>query len=295
MTDARMSTEETRGTRSAGVRGVLLLVLAMAGAGCDWSGKGKEAAPQPGARAGYLTGKLADARGGPLSDVTVSVFGFSDKGEPVSRSVFVRGPAREYALELPPGKYNTPTARIEVDFNERRYNLPLGSADNTREWTEQRNSASGLVRDFVWRISGPTPGGNPQNPTGYWGATVHFDKQGELGDYANVEVTLTPDGPLIDGSEGDVKRFERRIPWKRHEDHYLLDVPIGRYVATVKQTIGARPRSLRVTCYTIDPARPDNDDMGRPGNTAVVEFECVEGKPGEFKVLVPNLIAFPGK
>src|SRR5882672_10854490 len=103
---------------------VLLAALVLTLAACDQSKSGSDAPPPPGAKAGHLTGKLSDSQGKPLSNVTVSVFGFSEGGEPVTREAKVAGPAGAYDIELPPGKYNTPTARIGVNYNDRWYDLP---------------------------------------------------------------------------------------------------------------------------------------------------------------------------
>lgn len=274
---------------------VIALVIALATlAGCDDRGA-SNAPPPPGAKPGRLIGKLADARGNPLSNVTISIYGFSDAGEAVNKRVVIPGPASAYDIELPDGVYNTPVARVALDYRDRWYDLPLAAADGTREWTEQKHSRRGLVRDWVWKINGPSPSGTKNTPDGYWGGSIHFDKKGEIGDYANVEIALTPDGPLIDGSEGETIVFTRAIPWVRPDDHYLFDVPIGRYIATAKQLFGARPKPLRVSAYNIDPTDPDASELGGTSIIAPVDFQCVEVKPGEWKMLVPNLVAFPPK
>jgi hypothetical protein len=272
---------------------VWVAALALALASCDRGGGASGDPSQAGAKPGHLTGKLADAQGKPLSNVTVTIFGFSDNGEPIRRETKIAGPAAAYDLELPAGKYNTPVARINVpDYNGRAYDLPLAAADNTREWTEQKEARRGMVRDFVWRISGPVPGGQAESPTGYWGGSVQFDKSGEFADSATIEITLKPDGPLIDGSEGKTLVYTRKLPWKKHADHYLFDVPIGRYTATARIPYGTRPKPLRLIAYTIDLADLDKVPS-KPLPNATVDFECRETKPGEFTLQVPNLIAFP--
>jgi hypothetical protein len=270
-----------------------LAIVVVSGIACDRSGSGAGGGSQarPG-KPGHLTGKLSDAQGKPLLNVTVSIFGFSDNGEPVTRETKVAGPAGEYDLELPSGKYNTPTARIAVDYNGRHYELPLAAADGTKEWLDQKESRTGMVRDFVWNVAGPVPGGDPLSPSGYWGGTIEFDKAGDLGDIAKIEITLRPEGPLIDRSEGKPVVFTRVWPWKKREDHYLLDVPLGRYTATAKILIGTRPKPLKLVSYTVDPA---NVDQAPPkmSTSVPIEFECKEVKPGEFKLMIPNLLAFP--
>src|SRR6476660_7534328 len=95
-----------------------LLIALTIFVGCDWR-SGSSAPPPPGAKPGHLTGKLSDAHGRPLANVTVSVFGFSDKNEPIHRQAKVTGPAGEYDIPLPDGKYDTPVARIGVEYNDR--------------------------------------------------------------------------------------------------------------------------------------------------------------------------------
>src|SRR5438105_811613 len=159
------------------VLGILALaIMALSGIACDRNGSGAGGSQGRAGKPGHLTGKLSDAQGRPISNVTVSIFGFTDNGEPVTRETKVPGPATEYDLELPSGKYGTPTARIAVDYNGRHYELPLAAADGTKEWLDQKESRLGMVRDFIWKIAGPVPGGDPISPNGYWGGTIEFDK-----------------------------------------------------------------------------------------------------------------------
>jgi hypothetical protein len=277
--------------RSATI-GLLVALMALV-AGCD-RGSGSGAPPPPGAKPGHLTGKLADAQGHPLSNVTVSVFGFSDKNEPIRREAKVTGPAGEYDIALPDGRYNTPTAHIGVEYNDRWYDLPLAATDGTREWAEQKEPRNGIVRDFVWKIAGTTPGGDPQAPAGYWGGTILFDKAGDLGDAATIEIILTPEGPLIDGTPGQPLTFTRKLPWRRKDDHFLFDIPIGKYKVTARKMFGTNPKPLKLVAYSIDPAASDQPPPS-PTQSATVEFESREVKPGEFELVVPNLIVFaPG-
>lgn len=268
----------------------LLLALTALVAGCDRR-SGSGAPPPPGAKPGHLTGKLSDSRGRPLSNVTVSVFGFSDKNEPISREAKVTGPAGEYDIPLPDGKYDTPVARVGVEYNDRWYELPLAAADGTREWAEQKDPHNGIVRDFVWKIAGSTPGGDAQAPSGYWGGTVLFDKAGDLGDGATIEITLTPDGPLIDGSTGQPISFTRKLPWRRKDDHFLFDIPIGKYKVTARKMFGTNPKPLKLVAYSIDPSASDQTPPTATPS-ATVEFESREVKPREYRLVVPNLIVF---
>jgi hypothetical protein len=273
------------------VRLFVAIVLPLVCAACD---KSPSPAPQPGAKPGYATGKLASASGGPLTDVTVSLSAFLADNTAYSKEFEIKGPASEYALQIPDGMYNTPMARVGVWYGDRWYDLPLAATDGTREWPAQRNSKQGLVRDFVFRISGLRPGGNTNEPEDYWGGTVHFDKGGDLGEFAKIEITLKPDGPLIDGSGGQTLLFKRELPWRKPQDHLLYDIPLGKYTATAKLLFGSRPKSLKLISYTIDPQKPEEVPAPEKSTTSVpIEFQTQQVKPGEFRKLIPNLVAFP--
>jgi len=79
----------------------------------------------------------------------------------------------------------------------------------------------GGVRDFVWRLTGPTPDADIS-----YGGTVYayMDFSGSIPiDPQYVHLTLTPDGPLVDGSTGTVVTGT---------GDRLDDVAVGRYVVT---------------------------------------------------------------
>lgn len=272
---------------------VSLGVLAAAAlVGCDKKDPG---GPGSGGQAAIASGKLSDASGGALSGVTILLNGFpKGAGDPIHRYVGQWGYVKEYSIPLPEGMYNAPRAIIGIGYHDRWYELPLADVEGLVEWPHMRDSKDGLRRDFTWKISGPKPGGDPNSPEGYWGGSIYFDKGGDLGDVANIEITLRPDGPLIDGSAGEVIVRKVKLPWKRPYDHYLFDIPLGRYIASAKVLYGKNPKPLRLVSYTVDPNDPEaSQESRKPLNTTLVEFEPLEGKNGEVKLGVPTLVAFP--
>jgi hypothetical protein len=80
----------------------------------------------------------------------------------------------------------------------------------------------GAVRNFRLLTSGP-------RGDHYWGGTVWAYGAYKNGNFASkdVEYTLTPVGPLIDGSAGQVLR-------RRLDGNTITDVPIGRYRVTAR-------------------------------------------------------------
>ena len=255
-----------------------------------------------------ITGKLVDAAGKPLSNVKVAVFGYPHgRHESFTNTFDFPGPADKYSVDVPEGTYDAPRGNISVNYNGRTFVLPLAAADNTLDWGDQKESKSGLTRDFVWRISGqrPTKLGESKEAAGFWGASINLDKGAEIGDFGTIEVTLTPDGPLIDGSQGKVVTFRRAVPWQKHEDHLLADIPIGRYVATAKFVSGGgggseKPKALRVVVTSGNPRNLEELSPQTTQASVVIEFEQMDPKPGiepgrEPKFYVPTLLVFPEK
>jgi hypothetical protein len=279
------------------ILGMTGLMVLLALGSCDEK-KGPAATHQ-------ISGKLADESGKPLRDVKVSVFGYPRGNlDTFSKVLDVPGPADRYSVDVPEGTYEAPRANIAVTYNGRKYVLPMASADNTRDWGEQKDSKSNLTRDFIWRISGqrPTGMGESKEAAGFWGAAINLDKGADVGDFGTIEVTLTPDGPLIDGSPGKVLTYKRVIPWQKHEDHLVSDVPIGRYTATAKISSSGsdKARPLRLVVTSGNPNKVDESSIEKTAASVVVEFEQAEAKDGalpgrEPKFYIPSLLVFPDK
>lgn len=131
----------------------------------------------------------------------------------------------DYRIELDPeigswrmnAKYTTTYHEIDYGFDMH----PLDDSDFA--------GLDGGVRDFVWRLSGPTPDAD----FGY-GATIlvyiDFDDYELLPQ--NVELTLAPDGPLVDGSAG------RTITVTGDS---VQDIPVGRYAYSARYVEAGKP------------------------------------------------------
>lgn len=97
-------------------------------------------------------------------------------------------------------------------------------------------STDGAVRDLEWRLSGrPKPG-----DSSYYGALVYVYDVSESDEFLepeSVELTFTPDGPLIDGSHG-------RVITTSADGYRVEDVPVGNYRVTARYLGGGDARDL---------------------------------------------------
>jgi hypothetical protein len=241
-------------------------------------------APTPAAaggqpRPGWITGQATDAQGNPLPGVRVIIrSGSVSMGTNSYFEVAVDETGR-YAQKV----YDTAwgvTAHVTTEYKGRTYNLWLHPVDGID--TPSQPSKDGLVKDFVWRLSGPTPAAaqNPDAPGSYYGGVIEVGDDIEFGGLSGsgfgtphtypagsqIRLTLTPDGPLLDGSEGAV--VTRDLAPDNLAGEVLRDIPLGDYTAQAALvTADGRTTPLRVAAPL-----PGTWGAPAPGATAPVVF-----------------------
>lgn len=193
-------------------------------------------------RPGWVTGKATDSQGNPLTEVSISMYGTTNVGSNTYFSAQV-DETGHYAQEVPKGGYEI-TAYVTRQYKDRTYNLWLHPVDNI-SGTKQ-STAEGVVKDFVWRISGPTPRAKkaPKDPGSYYGGIISLGGEGayrmsydvgstapefEYPEGSTIELELTPSGPLMDGSQGQV--VKRDLDPAKLNGAVVSDVPLGEYTA----------------------------------------------------------------
>ena len=206
--------------------------------------KAAKAAPDaPAVEPHTVAGRVTDAQGN-LIDVegakpTVVLSGTTLAGHRTTLNFDVEDTGL-YSQEVPDGVYKI-YGFIDLDYNGRAYHLPLHPEDNKDVHTSH-GSRKGVVKNFVWKLTGLKPGSDKKFPTSYYGGTLevsdtqHYNNGKRLLDRypgATVSVTLKPRGPLLDGSKGAPLNFEADVAqldgWPK-----FFDVPVGKYAATAK-------------------------------------------------------------
>jgi hypothetical protein len=192
---------------------------------------------------------VRDEQGDPVRGARISIAGYTGKPSGLSWADFFREVVSDangaYRLSVPAGLYGA-SGESDVAFDGKTYKaLYLYPADGN---CEQQMSSSGIVKDFVLRLTGFMQcfaGADPKNAGFYSGAAIalmHESPQSLPGD-AKLTFTLTPTGPLADGSTGRVLRFIRTVA--ALDNHFgplettrtLHDIPLGRYRLTGSATL----------------------------------------------------------
>lgn len=171
-----------------------------------------------------MSGTVRDASGRPLAGVEVSA------ANTVAYDVNVVGRTDaqgRYRLELPHdiGTWR-PYASVSRPWGNQVFRFTVYPDDPS-----SFAARTGATRDFVWRLSGPHDGGVLGQPVNVYG--------GEDIDWDTLELTFTPDGPLVDGSAG--KTLVRRPTGSR-----IADVPVGRYRVSARHAPHGTPEALDV-------------------------------------------------
>lgn len=208
---------------------ILLAGLILSGlAACE----GNDGTGTAKAEGGYATGKVVDTQGNPIAGAKILLDGT------VFYNSYIRGSTGEdgtYRIKAQPGAWRA-YASFKKTYNGKTYSLDL-HPDTIDSFDD-----TGAVRNFVWKLEGR----EPENEYNYYGGLVTvFQDTNFHDDMEDVELTLTPSGPLIDGSEGKTLVL-------RQGDHYwvqygyLQDIPIGRYMVTAILKNKDGPRPLRI-------------------------------------------------
>ncbi|WP_066942090.1 carboxypeptidase-like regulatory domain-containing protein [Microtetraspora fusca] len=201
---------------------------------------------------GVLKGRVVDGKGKPLAGVQV----VADNQLLYNSNLIVPTDADGfYRVETNVATTFHVTATVTRQYNGQTYSLDLAPDDDN-----SFAGPTGAIRNFTWKLTGQRADG-----LGVHGSSVLIyldyrdpqDPEAYLQD-ENVELTLTPEGPLIDGSQGStITRKSSRTG----DGSGVHDVPVGRYRITA--TYEGRP--LRV--------KPRNSGEYAP--EIVADFETI--------------------
>lgn len=253
--------------------------------------------PKLAKKPGFLRGYVKDAKGRPLKGAYVMINPPATFGSAYTkRSVSARTDASGlYELPVPTGGCTVWCAGYAVDYHGVRLALPLHPADGELDSIPRDR---GDVENFVllpYGIASPsTVSENPVYSGAYYGAafTVSYSAREASDTFSpadwltlgsEIEITLTPDGPLLDGSAGRPLVIRKKLTGGSY--FQVNNVPIGRY--KIRATLKENGKTLPVRLS-------DNGGANRKGgltpkqtdDTATVIFRSASADPATLRV--PN-------
>ncbi|MGZ5246278.1 MAG: carboxypeptidase regulatory-like domain-containing protein [Flavitalea sp.] len=172
----------------------------------------------PPAARGIANGTVKYANGNPIANAQVVIENTVLYNSYVHATTNAQG---FYSTAVPAGSWK-PSVVITKEFMDHTYSFDL-HPDNAAPFA----GTSGGTRNFTWKLSGAKPSG------GFYGANVGvYGEPGEVLAMEDVELTLTPDGLLADGSQGQI--ITRSLIDIGGGEDGICDVPIGKYIITAK-------------------------------------------------------------
>ena len=180
-----------------------------------------------------MKGTVRTSSGRPIAGATIRIAGATGaaRGASITAKTDRNG---NYRVRVPLGHYNV-DAFADIEYDGQTYReLWLHRVNGG---CERAMSDKGIVRDFVLRLSGPKRcfnNADPNNPNSYYGAYITAMTSAFPAD-AVITFTLTPVGPLADGSTGRAVVLRRtgaalvRGGGAIGETAFLHDIPLGRY------------------------------------------------------------------
>ena len=232
-----------------------------------------EAAPLPGTFSGVVT----NSAGRPLPDAEVVVHGTTAAGRPANCEQRTDAQGR-YRIRVPDGVY-TACAYGNIRWNGKLYRLILHPADN--ENAKSYDSKQGVVKNFVWRLSGLKAFHNldPERPESYYGGAIQIvfsdPKRTGLDAYADfarstvIEILLNPIGKLVDGSTARPLLFKAGTAASSPDRRIIKDIPAGRYLLTAR----ARTSSASVLRLQVAATLHEGGIPAQPARSVEIDFQ----------------------
>lgn len=212
----------------------------------------------PRARPGHAIGRVLGEDGKPVSipeaRLQVDIVGVSDATNRIVEYHAVVGPDGNYAEKIDKGTYRQVSGRVEFPFSPFGeviyYRMPLHP---TTQPAHVDDGAKGIVRDFVWKLSGLKPGQtpDPEYADAWYGAPITLRYRGFRADLGqsvpfpppNTKVifTLTPKGPLADGRTIAPITYERIYAADGIRPRVLNDLPLAIYEVSGREVLPNTP------------------------------------------------------
>ena len=218
----------------------LLLLTALTFTSCEEDIEEKPVDKEEG-EAGYVKGRLLSPQGQPIAGAKVYA------GHTTYYNTNVVGVTDAdgfYKLDIQqPGGTWMVHAEVTRPYNGATYDFYV-YADNA----DPVSGTAGAIRNLNWKLSGAIPG----TTNGKYGAKVaYYDNSSIFIRGEEIEFTLVPQGPLVDGSTGQTitaRATGRFAMTGTTIGSGLDDVPMGRYRITARYVPanGSAPRVLGI-------------------------------------------------
>jgi hypothetical protein len=184
---------------------------------------------QPGTvQSGFVSGKVVDSQGKPIAKADI----FADNTQFYNDNVLGQTDASgNYKLRVDNGSWYV-RGSVKINYENKNYVLDLFVNDDGAF-----AGSDGAVKNMVLKLTGDRTGNFGDE--GFYGGKIEVFTPIGFYDTENVEITLEPIAPLIDGTTG--KKIVQKPDYL-----YIDDVPIGKYKVTARYVPENKPMKVRI-------------------------------------------------
>jgi hypothetical protein len=172
---------------------------------------------------GTVKGKVTDKYGNPVANAEIVASSTDWHNQTSTGYTDANG---NYSFQLPTGvaagSY-TASGTVTVKYHNKNFVMPLYEKNS-----KVFSAYEGAVRDFSFRLTGLRKA-DENDPNGLLGATLEVHHDFDAVNAEDIEITLDPVGPLVDGSTGD--KLVSMLP---AQDYRIRDIPVGNYKITAR-------------------------------------------------------------
>jgi hypothetical protein len=180
---------------------------------------------------GVVKGRVTDAQGKGIPNVKVVIENTVFYASYFFATTDTNG---NYRTNVATGSWKA-SVRITSSFHGTTYLFDL-HPDNAIAFA----GTDGAVRNFTWKIEGAKEDG-----TGFYGSEIAvYNQPGSSLLMNEVEITLTPEGTLIDGNKG--RQIISGLSDIGGGEDGVRDIPIGKYNITAKNKKSGKPLLVRL-------------------------------------------------
>lgn len=205
-------------------------------------------------KSGFVRGYVKDASGEPLEGAYLGVRSTLTGGlySGTSATTDANG---YYEIKLPMGAIHFYAGAYTADYGNLRAAMSLHPVDGNLEGFA---SATGAVENFVLLPYGITDrnvaSDSPNGATTYYGGALNvgyflaengdnFAPDNYIKENSEIEITLTPEGALLDGSTGDSFIIRKNVG--NGLQFNIYNIPIGKYTITARLVKGNKPLLMK--------------------------------------------------
>ncbi|WP_224369374.1 carboxypeptidase-like regulatory domain-containing protein [Hyalangium versicolor] len=173
---------------------------------------------------GVLKGRVVDSQGKPIEGSIIYTGSALNNGVPGMTRTDAQG---NYQMsKLVQNIAYKVYAWVDVTYHDKKYCLRVSPETSTDY--ETIGIREGAIRNFRWRLQGRMEDSTltAEEDGSWYGGTIRLFYAFEDNDYKSpIELKLTPNGPLIDGSTGSV--LTKTVDPQKTQ--FVLDIPAGVY------------------------------------------------------------------